>query len=121
MKESASTTFQREFRVFCSEGVIGRDILMLPKRSPMRPNLHMLILTHTEMIYVPREAVFALFRIHPQVWKDYGRWYKLKAILKAWGRAHRNELHKLSSHISAFTSFEEFVQSYHFATRSSSE
>lgn len=86
-----STTRTGRNQLYCSTGVLFDEFVSLSSDSDLMPTIHLSFLTHTEMIFVPRDAVKAFYRVHPEVWKTYGRWYQLRAHLKAWAKQKRGQ------------------------------
>mmetsp|Transcript_28467 Transcript_28467/g.45875 ORF Transcript_28467/g.45875 Transcript_28467/m.45875 type:complete len:784 (+) Transcript_28467:377-2728(+) len=80
------------FKVFCGNGVIMRDYAILPRGSNAIPRIVTIaFLTFSEMIFVPRKAIMALFRIHQNAWRDSGRWLALFAYLRYWAKKKLNK------------------------------
>mmetsp|Transcript_10143 Transcript_10143/g.28690 ORF Transcript_10143/g.28690 Transcript_10143/m.28690 type:complete len:720 (-) Transcript_10143:98-2257(-) len=74
-----------DFTVYCNKGILLHDLVLLPRRSSAIPDLISIgFLTYTEMVAVPRQAIRALFQVHPEAWRDSGRWCALRASLTAW-------------------------------------
>jgi len=78
------STNKRVSRVYCSNGVIFKEFVVLKSSAESIPSVILSILTWTEMIFIPRKAFKVLFRLHPEVWKDHGRWWLLYGFLKGW-------------------------------------
>lgn len=88
-KESITESFGRGFRLYCARGEMFLDYTSIPTESNIIPNVHLSILTHSEILFIPQEAILTLYQKHPQVWKDFGRWYKLRVQLRDLVRRRR--------------------------------
>mmetsp|Transcript_8133 Transcript_8133/g.13099 ORF Transcript_8133/g.13099 Transcript_8133/m.13099 type:complete len:684 (+) Transcript_8133:107-2158(+) len=85
----------RFYRVFCCSGTILHDTCLLDPSSSAKPErITFTFLNYTEMVFIPRSALLALFRIHPKVWKEHGRWALLRASLRHWAQETLGRLHK---------------------------
>jgi len=73
-------------RVYCSDGVLFKEFAVFKTGEVIIPTVTLSMLTWTEMIFIPRKALKALFRVHPEIWQDHGRWSMLHGGLKYWAR-----------------------------------
>ncbi|CAK9005762.1 Potassium voltage-gated channel subfamily H member 1 (Ether-a-go-go potassium channel 1) (EAG channel 1) (EAG1) (r-eag) (Voltage-gated potassium channel subunit Kv10.1), partial [Durusdinium trenchii] len=65
----------RGLKIYAGKGVIMDDYVSLPDDSPLLPEVVQLgFWTYTELLFVPRNVICGLFRLHPDVWHAVGRW-----------------------------------------------
>lgn len=86
----------KKMRIMCSSGALMHDYVMLPQGSLAQPAIVTVAFwTFTEMVFVPRKAIKALFRLHPAAWRSSGRWAALRATMRRWARQHRREASRM--------------------------
>jgi len=99
----------RNMQILCGRGTILEDYALLPGNSEDIPAIITIAFwTFTELIFVPRRAIQALFRLHPEAWREIGRWKALRAKLKRWSRLQLGRTGLTSPKINRYSSDEFF-------------
>ncbi|GBG31745.1 Potassium voltage-gated channel subfamily H member 1 [Hondaea fermentalgiana] len=84
----ANSIRTRSMRILAGGGTIMDDYVLFPKDAPeVPPIVTIAFWTFSEVLFVPRKAIRALFRLHPEVWHSVGRWRVINIRLARWARS----------------------------------
>lgn len=84
----ANSIRTRSMRILAGGGTVMEDYVLFPHDSPeIPPIVTIAFWTFTEVLFVPRKAIRAMFRLHPDVWESMGRWRIMYVRLQRWARS----------------------------------